>query len=242
MRSEANRSRRSVIGVGVLVLVAVWLATSTRPVEIVAQTSKGPVRDPRPLLLTVGDLRDSKGLSDDLRRHPTPLSEYLWTRLSPNTRELVEQAQSGATASSEVSRALTSDLNRLLEGPSLYDPQRFSGVRLRRQTLRLIERASTGAELVRLNRALLEDAYPTLIARVPPALIFEADEQENIAVVAVIGAVAGGIVGAAMGWPEGAVVGAAVGGVVSGSLANALAWLQGGAPALQTSLPRTALD
>src|SRR5438034_4320017 len=62
VRSEANRSRRSVIGVGVLVLVAVWLATSTRPVEIVAQTSKGPVRDPRPLLLTVGDLRDSKGL------------------------------------------------------------------------------------------------------------------------------------------------------------------------------------
>jgi uncharacterized protein YcfJ len=212
-------------------------------VEIAAQTTKAPVKDGRSPLLTVDDLKDPRGLGEDLRRHTTPLSEYLWTRLSPDSRNLVERSLRGSAALSDVGGALTGELNHLLEGPSLYDPQRFSGIKLRRQTLRLIERSPTGADVVRLNRALLEDAYPTLIARVPPVLIFEEGQENNIAVVGVIGAVAGGVVGGIMGLLEGAVVGAAVGGVVSASAANFIHWLQqGNVPAVQTSLPRTALD
>jgi uncharacterized protein YcfJ len=78
--------------------------------------------------------------------------------------------------------------------------------------------------------------------RSPPALIFD-ENGEKVAVVGVIGAVAGGVVGAAIGWLEGAVVGAAVGGVVSAGVANLIHhWQQGNVPAVQSSLPRTALD
>ena len=237
-----NRIRRSVIALGVLVLFASWLATSTPPVEIAAQTTNAPVTDRRSPLLAVDDLKDPKGLGEDLRRHADPLSEYLWTRLSPRARDLVEQSLRGSTAPN-IGRTLTDELNPLLEGSSLYDPRRFAGIKLRRQTSRLIERSPTGADLVRLNRALLEDAYPTRIARVPPVLIFDEDADHHIAVVGVIGAVAGGVVGGIMGLLEGAVVGAAVGGVVSASVANWIHhWQQGDVPAVQSSLPRTALD
>jgi len=44
--------------------------------------------------------------------------------------------------------------------PSIYDQERFSEVDLSPQTRGLLSRDPQGEELARLNRLLLEDAYP----------------------------------------------------------------------------------
>ena len=61
--------------------------------------------------------------------------------------------------------AFCSDLNRLMAGPCLYTAQRFKGIILNSNTRTLLEHQPSGDALLRLNRMLMEDAYPELLAR-----------------------------------------------------------------------------
>jgi hypothetical protein len=61
--------------------------------------------------------------------------------------------------------ALVKDLNQLIAGPSIYDPARFRGVVLRSETRQLLQSHPRGQELARLNKLLLEDAYPAELAQ-----------------------------------------------------------------------------
>lgn len=54
---------------------------------------------------------------------------------------------------------MTDDLNRLLQGPSLFDELRFAHVNLTETTRALIAQNPQGDELIRLNRLLLDEAY-----------------------------------------------------------------------------------
>ncbi len=65
--------------------------------------------------------------------------------------------------------ALLAELNRLIQGESLYTPERFPEIfdreKLRDpETLRLLQQNPQGVNLVRLNRLLLEEAYHDEIA------------------------------------------------------------------------------
>ena len=53
-----------------------------------------------------------------------------------------------------------SELDRVLQGPLLHTPERFAGVDLSPETEALIAAKPTGAELVKLNRELLDEAFP----------------------------------------------------------------------------------
>jgi MFS family permease len=57
--------------------------------------------------------------------------------------------------------ALAEELTKLMKGPSLFEAQRFAGVPLSDDTKRLLARQPQGGGLVRLNRYLLEDAFPS---------------------------------------------------------------------------------
>jgi hypothetical protein len=70
---------------------------------------------------------------------------------------------------------LLKDLNQVVAGPSLYDPSRFGGVALRPQTRQLLAQNPTGYALARLNKLLLEDAYPTDLVK-SPAIGWEAKD------------------------------------------------------------------
>jgi MFS family permease len=56
--------------------------------------------------------------------------------------------------------ALGEDVSKLMKGPSFFDAQRFAGVPLSGETKRWLAQASQGGARVRLNRWLLEDAFP----------------------------------------------------------------------------------
>ena len=57
--------------------------------------------------------------------------------------------------------ALLNGLNAVISSSALYDAQRFAGVTLSAQTQAEL---AAGDDLPRLNRLLLQDAFPDLVA------------------------------------------------------------------------------
>jgi SMI1 / KNR4 family (SUKH-1) len=116
-----------------------------------------------------------------------PLSRYLLSQFDSATRQLLEQYIPPNLPDSELAanwvidasgnygppnrpapvllKALVDELNRLLQGPSLYDEERFKGIQLSKEAKDLIEKNPSGESLVRLNRILMDDAYPNATGR-----------------------------------------------------------------------------
>jgi hypothetical protein len=111
-------------------------------------------------LLSVDDFKDVASLSEKLRTQQDELSKYLYARLSASTKNLLNQSGDLSKPSAELLKALTDEFNNILRGPSLYEPSRFANVRLSHETEFLLRGEQAGDELVRLNRYLLDDAYP----------------------------------------------------------------------------------
>jgi MFS family permease len=59
--------------------------------------------------------------------------------------------------------ALAEGLSRLMKGPCLFKADRFAGVALSDQTKQMLAQQPQGGGLVRLNRCLLEDAFPSAL-------------------------------------------------------------------------------
>lgn len=120
-----------------------------------------------PPMLEVGELRDSASLAVKLRDRHDPLSDYITSQLLPETQQMLKSADGTNPLPETDQRRLIDELNgvRLLRGPSLYDEQRFAQVKLTDETQRFIKLNPQGDDLIRLNRVLLEEAYPTEIAK-----------------------------------------------------------------------------
>ena len=55
---------------------------------------------------------------------------------------------------------LTKKLNQLIDCPLLYHEQAFEDISLSEETSKLVNKKNSGKQLIRLNRRLLEEAYP----------------------------------------------------------------------------------
>jgi hypothetical protein len=95
------------------------------------------------------------------------MSEYLRTRLQDSVKADLASFSPSASNAKTVISALVKDLNQIVSGPSIYDKSRFSGIVLRRETAELASQNLHGAQLARLNKLLLEDAYPEELAQSP---------------------------------------------------------------------------
>ncbi|MDQ3818316.1 MAG: phospho-N-acetylmuramoyl-pentapeptide-transferase [Acidobacteriota bacterium] len=111
------------------------------------------------------ELRDASSLSAKLKESRDPLSEYLVSQLSPETQRMLRAYDGTSQLPEADQRRLVDELNGLLRGPSLYDEQRFSQVRLSDEAKRFIALNPKGDDLIRLNRQLLEEAYPAEIPK-----------------------------------------------------------------------------
>jgi hypothetical protein len=114
-------------------------------------------------LLSPSDLKDPQGLVVRLQMHRDPVSAYVWTHLSGITQGLIA-GDGGGNPSASLVADLLDDLNALIAGPAIYDPAISEMVDLTPQTLQLISSNATGADLLTLNRLLLEEAYPIALA------------------------------------------------------------------------------
>ncbi|MFQ6026087.1 MAG: hypothetical protein ACE5Q6_01075 [Dehalococcoidia bacterium] len=92
----------------------------------------------------VGDLKDPSALVIRLQQHTDLLSQYLRAQFPSESLGLVDDYEPGAPPSPELLQALVDALNGLLQQGNLE-----------------------GTGLVRMNRALLEAAYPGILTRTP---------------------------------------------------------------------------
>jgi hypothetical protein len=111
------------------------------------------------------DLQNPDSLLAKLKGQ-TPLSQYLRSKLGPTTVELINQHTRPGQQREILIEALINDLNTLLKGGPLYQEEAFAEVTLGVDTQRMIEQnPKVGEGLFRLNRMLLEDAYPNELAK-----------------------------------------------------------------------------
>ena len=91
------------------------------------------------------------------------LAEPLFSQFSAATGTLFSNYEGGADA--HLTEALVAELNAVVCGPPLYEEKRFDRVDLSPETQELLNRAPEGEDLQRLNRLLLQDAYPSELSR-----------------------------------------------------------------------------
>ena len=95
-------------------------------------------------ILSAGGIIDPPAFFTKLATSPDSLSTWLRTLLPPPADE----------------KAVIKALNDLINGASVYEPARFRNIALRPETTNLLSQNPTGYRLARLNKLLLEDAYP----------------------------------------------------------------------------------
>lgn len=98
-------------------------------------------------------------LISNLTQQTNPVSFYLWTNLTPETRSNLTASVSGG-GTNIPKQELVTDLNKVILGPSFFTPELFQGVVLRDETRELLTGKNTPDNVARLNRVLLEDAFP----------------------------------------------------------------------------------
>jgi hypothetical protein len=102
-----------------------------------------------PLLLRASDLKDPSGLAIQLRDEQNLLSKYLRGQFSSESRQLLSTYDGTGPVPETLLQAMVSELNSVLQGPWLYDKQRFAGIHLSDRTSKNIEKGPCWKRLIR---------------------------------------------------------------------------------------------
>jgi type VI secretion system ImpB/VipA family protein len=120
-----------------------------------------------------GDLKNAGGLATKLQAGKDPVSQYIKSQFGDDTQRLLQDYDGSEQSVDTLRRALVNEFNRLINGASLFDEKRFAKVKLSGEAQKLIGQNPKGVSLVRLNRLLLEDAFPQEIIRSPAGFRFK---------------------------------------------------------------------
>lgn len=110
-----------------------------------------------------GTFKNFSLLTAKLKAPTDPVSSYLRERLSEKTTQLLTDTNPVDLA--VLQKTLIKDLNGIIDGDSIYTPERFKNVGLRPETTNQMGKVTWLKKPVLLNRMLLEDAYPEEISR-----------------------------------------------------------------------------
>jgi hypothetical protein len=117
--------------------------------------------------LPVEGITDQPAFASKLATGMDPMSVFLRGKLEALVKaDLPAYSASNANAKALMS-TLAKDINQVILGPSIYDDARFKQVTLRPETAALLAQDVRGPRLARLNKLLLEDAYPAELAKSP---------------------------------------------------------------------------
>ncbi len=117
--------------------------------------------------LSPGEFKNLSAFILKLQRNADEVSTYLSSRLSEATRNRVADYSAVDSDVKALATPLLENLNSIIQGQSIHEPQRFAAVNLSPETLTLLAQNPQGRTLARLNRLLLEDTYPAEIQRRP---------------------------------------------------------------------------
>lgn len=121
--------------------------------------------------LTADDVVDFPGLAGKLVRQADPLSTYLLGRLETGLQADLRVVATNGVPSRGARRALADNLSQIIEGDSIYEETRFATITLEPGLKAAASQASAGRPVARLNRRLLEAAYPHELRSQRPAWV-----------------------------------------------------------------------
>jgi hypothetical protein len=93
------------------------------------------------------------------------VSILLRARLTEPVRNDLAAFTASNTNARAAITALVKELNQFVSGSSIYDTKAFHDVPLRPETAALLQQNPTGLQLARLNKLLIEEAYPGELAK-----------------------------------------------------------------------------
>ena len=114
---------------------------------------------------SVGDIKDLGAFCGKLKQQADPVSRFVWSSLTEDTRQQAVRFTQGTGENRDVQEALLKEINGFIGTNQVHAAERFQGVTLSEKTSRLLAGNPKGPDRVRLNRLLLEDAYPAEITR-----------------------------------------------------------------------------
>jgi hypothetical protein len=160
------------------VIDALLVAESDAPCEVAFQTLAVPyslVRASfRSLLFRPDDVTRPGAFATRLQDASTPLTAHLRSLLAAETTAALERADLRAPPARLIASILR-DLDAGLQADALYTPARFEGVALTPSTLAAAQASPTGLARARVNRSLMDEAFPDEIAPLETA---PADQTE----------------------------------------------------------------
>jgi hypothetical protein len=160
-------SRRTLVKLAGMSALGVKAARAAGPVSLFdGKTLDGWIQiENGATALSAGGIADVSAFAVKLTNGTDPVSAFLRGSLEDSVKtDLASYSATSANAKTVIS-ALVKDLNQVVAGPSIYDPARFHKVVLRPETAQLLHENPRGQQLARLNKLLLEDAYPAELAR-----------------------------------------------------------------------------
>jgi len=167
----ADVSRKKVVQRHDLVAATFWIRVFAAIVFtgaiVIYALSGSPPFVHAPAEVSSAQIKDFSALAAKLQAPADPVSELVRSRLSENTRKLLDERTPSVSA-------VLRDLNGagLIRGGLLYDPKVFSGVTLSEESTKLLGQINRGDALAYQNRLLLEDAFPEAFTRNRQAQLF----------------------------------------------------------------------
>ena len=143
---------------------------------------------PNYLLFRPEDFKDLKKFVEKLGADKDPLSKYIKSKFTAKTQKFLEKYaerkhKNEKKISRGLERAIVNKINQLMQGNSLYSPERFKGIDLSEEVAAKTQEQLRGISLFKLNRNLLEEAYPNSIGSNQYSTQIQGDEylrQANI--------------------------------------------------------------
>jgi len=133
-------------------------------VHVVQQYGGGRRNNP-PGSFSNGDITNLLALAQKLQDKSDPVSVFVEQQLNPAERKALADYRGPGKSAYVLRTNLVGALNRIVAGHGIYDEALFKNVTLRESTTSLRDEKPEDSDLARLNRALLEDAYPGELAR-----------------------------------------------------------------------------
>lgn len=116
-------------------------------------------------LVIADEVTHSIELAKRLTEHSDAVAAFIWEQLPEGQRAAITNSLATTNKVDQLRSSLAASLNFMVSGYSIFDQARFQGVQLRAETEQLAREKPIGDEAARLNRMLLEDAFPTELAK-----------------------------------------------------------------------------
>jgi magnesium-transporting ATPase (P-type) len=116
-----------------------------------------------PSVVADGDIINLPSLAGKLAAKADPVSAFLSGQLSSGDQAALTAYELSPTNSSDLAAMFVSNLNMVVSGPSIYEAKRFVNIPLQAETKSRLQHPARHD--FRLNRLLLQEAYPGILKK-----------------------------------------------------------------------------